>query len=135
MNDINLSTLTNLAPIYPEITTSIVWWPYLVGLGGIILLITVLIIAIRRRRPKSPNTLAEMRMQLGALDFETEPTEALYRFSLLMQSLPESQRPEDLPQLLRDLEPYKYTPIPPPIPEELYVRLRRTIDPIQRDIA
>ena len=132
MNDANLSTL---APIYPEITTPIVWWPYLVGLGGIILLITVLIIAIRRRRPKSTNTLADMRMQLEALDFETEPTEALYRFSLLMQSLPESQRPEDLPQLLRDLEPYKYTPIPPPIPEELHMRLRRTIDQVQGDIA
>ncbi len=125
MNDINLSTL---APIYPEIVTPVVWWPYLLSFGGVLLLVAVLVIGMRKRRTKRFTTEMSIQAQLKALDFEIEPTEALYRFSLLMQSLPEERCPENLSQLLCDLEPYKYTPAPPPIPEALLTRLYRMIE-------
>ena len=127
MNDINLSTL---APIYPEIVTPIVWWPYFLSFFGGLLLVTLVVTGMRRRRARRFTTQMSIQTQLKALNFETEPTEALYRFSLLMQSLPESRRPGDLPQLLRELEPYKYTPAPPPIPEELLTRIHRMIEEV-----
>ncbi len=127
MNDINLSTL---APIYPEIVTPVIWWPYLLSFGGILLLAILVVIGIRRRHTRRFTTHMSIQSQLKALDFETEPTEALYRFSLLMQSLPESQRPEELPQLLHELEPYKYTSAPPPIPEALLIRIHRMIEEV-----
>ena len=125
MNDINLSTL---APIYPEIVTPVVWWPYLLSFGGVLLLVAILVIGMQRRRTRRFTTEVSIQAQLTALDFETKPTEALYRFSLLIQSLPESRRPGDLPQLLHELEPYKYTPSPPSIPEALLTRLYRMIE-------
>ena len=127
MNDLNLSTL---APIYPEIVTPVAWWPYLLSFGGILLLAILVVIGMRRRRARRFTTHMSIQAQLTALDFETEPTEALYRFSLLMQSLPESLRPEELPQLLHELEPYKYSPGPPPIPEELLTRIHRMIEEV-----
>ncbi len=127
MNDINLSTL---APIYPEIVTPIVWWPYFLSFFGGLLLVTLVVTGMRRRRARRFTTQMSIQTQLKALNFETEPTEALYRFSLLMQSLPESRRPGDLPQLLHELEPYKYTSAPPPIPEELLTRIHRMIEEV-----
>ena len=127
MNDINLSTL---APIYPEIVTPVVWWPYLLCFLGILLLVMLVVIGMRRRHTRRFTTHMSIQAQLEALDFETEPTEALYRFSLLIQSLPESLRPEELPQLLHKLEPYKYTPAPPPIPEKLLTRIHRMTEEV-----
>ncbi len=127
MNDLNLTTL---APIYSEIVTPVVWWPYVAGLGGVLLLVALILFGVQRRRTGCTDAPVSIRGQLEALDFTAEPTEALYRFSLLMQSLPESQRPEDLPLLLRELAPYKYAPAPPPISEELLTQIHRMIEEV-----
>ena len=122
MNDLNLSTL---APIYPEVLQPLTWgvpgWIF-----GVILLLAVVGIWLwyrRHRTSKTPDAI----MQLRELDFETQATESLYRFSLLMQSLPHEQQPHRLSELLDAIVPYKYAPNPPPLPDALKTRLIEAI--------
>ena len=122
MNDLNLSTL---APIYPEVLQPLPWgvpgWTF----GAILFLMAVGIWFWRRgrRTSKTPDTI----LQLQALDFKIHSREALYRFSLLMQSLPKEQQPHNLPELLDAIEPYKYAPDPPSLPDEVEAMLMGAI--------
>ena len=122
MNDLNLSTL---APIYPEVLQPLPWGVLGWTFGAILFLMAVGIWFWRRghRTSKTPDTI----MQLKKLDFTTDPTEALYSFSLWMQSLPAEKRPHYLPELLDAIEPYKYLPDPPSLPDEIKTRLIQSI--------
>jgi len=122
MNELNLSTL---APIYPEVLQPLSWGVLWWILGSVLVLMGMGVWFWHRG--KAASDTPDAIMELGKLDFEIHPTENLYRFSLLMQSLPKEQQPRNLPELLNTIEPYKYTSDPPPLPDELKVMLIEAI--------
>ncbi len=125
MNDLNLSTL---APIYPEILQSISWGSLGWILGGIATFVGVGT-WLWRREKRAPKTL-DVTTQLQKLNFETQPTEDLYAFSLLMQALPPERQPRNLFKLLDMIEPYKYASLPPELPCEIKAQLMQAIQEV-----
>ena len=120
---------STLAPIYPGEPLAITTWPYFVILGGLLLLTGMLAgwWMHRRRHATHATDRSQTIEAFKTLDFQARPSEALYRFTRLVQQLPEEQIPDGTPELLRALEAYKYTPHPPPLPSSLIRRLHACI--------
>ena len=126
MRDYNLSSLKDIMPSQ-EIPTALLSW-------AMMLLCIALFLALgyrylKKHSPQIPDTKAEIRNRLKALNLHAKDTKAmLYQFTLDAKKYQEGEPSQALESILRAQEPYKYHAKPITLDTKLREKIAQYIE-------
>jgi hypothetical protein len=132
MNDLN-NTIDKLKDIKASNIIQIDFLPYILMSGGFIVVLTLIIFLIlyfKNKRKKKPNKIEIAKQNLKNLDFTKDTKDIVYGFTVNAYECLDDKNKDELEQIIKKLEPYKYKKVVTKISNDLiddmkdYIKVR-----------